>query len=820
MLESAPALPTPPAPELPATPGGARAPAGPAPAPAESPAQSPAPAAPSPDQTAPADLDRVARWWERLAWYAGAAVLTCLLVFFGLRLDRADLRAPFYYDLDSLLILPMVKATVERGFGGHWRNERMGAPGVLELYDFPVIDHLHFFLIWFLSKAVTNVILLYNLYFLLTFPLTTLTAMIAFRHLGLTLPAAAVGGLLYSFLPYHYQRWENHYFLAAYWMVPLSMLPAFAIGRGDLPFFRWLPDGTYRRRLLAWRTVGVVLLGAATASAGAYYAFFACAFIAFAGCYAAVAFRSWRPLASAGGVVAVVVVFGLANHLPTFVYHWKYDRNPVTDRFPEEADTYGLKVTHLVLPINDHNLRLFNRVKWAYFSPSRPAENENQSATLGLIGAAGLIGLVVAVLFPARRGWPYGPLSAMVLFALLLATVGGFGSVFNLLVTAQIRGYNRISVFIALIALFASLWAVDRFLLTRTSPRARRLRYPAWGAILLLGFLDQTPHGWFKSGIISTIDEQASRFRGDADFFARIEQAMPPGAKVFCLPYIPFPEYRGIEKMPVYEHARGYIHTDTLVWSFGAVKGREAAAWQLEVTSRGAEELLQRVVYRGFDGLLVDKRGYPTTISGNRATLLIEEIQRKYTALVKDRTGQRNARLPEIVHTEDGQQIFLDLRPYRDELRNLLGPDHYEAEVTREREWVAVIWLNGFCGPEDPAEYNRLRHGPPDGKAVIINPSDRTRTFRLRMTFGVNTPGPFHLRLSGLAADEFDLDKRPADWPAGGPPARFGVEREYVVEVPPGRHAIRFRCTPPAHFIPDDHRKLCYFIKDFRMEER
>ena len=93
-----------------------------APAPPNSPASetsitTPVAATPEPvaDQTAPADMEPVPKLRERLAWYSGAIVLTCILVFFGLRLDRVDPRAPFYYDLDSLLILPMVKATAERG---------------------------------------------------------------------------------------------------------------------------------------------------------------------------------------------------------------------------------------------------------------------------------------------------------------------------------------------------------------------------------------------------------------------------------------------------------------------------------------------------------------------------------------------------------------------------------------------------------------------------------------------------------------------------------------------------------------------------------
>src|SRR5205814_1877567 len=143
--------------------------------------------------------------------------------------------------------------------------------------------------------------------------------------------------------------------------------------------------------------------------------------------------------------------------------------------------------------------------------------------------------------------------------------------------------------------------------------------------------------------------------------------------------------------------------------SFGAIKGREAAAWQIEVASKEPVDLVEHVVYRGFDGLLVDTRGFPSTKEGNKGDAIIKKIKDKYAALVQARTGQRNAKLPLIPHDADGRQVFLDLRPYRDELR-ALDPAYFEAKVREECEWVAVIWLNGFCGSEDPAEYNRLRY--------------------------------------------------------------------------------------------------------------
>ena len=217
------------------------------------------------------------------------------------------------------------------------------------------------------------------------------------------------------------------------------------------------------------------------------------------------------------------------------------------------------------------------------------------------------------------------------------------------------------------------------------------MRYATWAAVFLVGFLDQTPYAWFKSGIIKSIDEQAERFRADGRLFAEIEQMMPAGSKVFCLPYAPFPEYRPIEKMSIYEHARGYIHTDTLVWSYGAVKGREVDAWQCDVTSplmtepfeklpSAVIEFLDRIVCAGFDGVLIDTRGFAITKDGDRARAIEEIIHDRYEGLVAARMNQprpkvkvARLRLPRVAH-EDNRQFFLDLRPYRDELRRALPP--------------------------------------------------------------------------------------------------------------------------------------------------
>ncbi|HEV3436083.1 MAG TPA: hypothetical protein VG122_01915 [Gemmata sp.] len=788
------------------------------------------------------------RCWERLAWYTGSILLCCVLVFYGFRLDQADLNCPFTIAGDSLLILPMVKSTVERGFGGHWRNERLGAPGILEMHDFPVIDHLHFFLIWLLSKVVSNLGLLYNLYYLLTYPLTTFTAMLAFRHLRLSIPAAAVGGLLYAFLPYHYLRWEDHYFLSAYWFVPLSLLPVLAICRGEFPFYRKHSDGIYQRRLLSWGSMHMITLALVIASAGAYYAFFTCAFLSFAGVYGTVMFRRWQAAASAAGLIAFIVAFGVINHAPSIVYQKQYGWNPVTVRFSKEADIYGLKIAHLILPIDDHNLSCLARIKGCYNSAFRREENENKTASLGIVGSVGLIGLVCSLLLPFRSGWPYRPVAGLTIFAVLLGSLGGFGSVFNLLVIADIRAYNRISVFIAFFCIFATLWAIDRFvhpigatlagrnrsptgqldrahhsdteseevsgvrpetdrLRDRVQARSVSLKWLIWSAVFLVGFFDQTPSSWFKSKIIKRLDTEAKRYRSDGRFFAEIERNMPRHSKIFCLPFIQYPE--SVNRVMAYEHARGYLHTDTLCWSYGAMKWRETDAWQLDVAFKDTEEFLKRIVYRGFDGLFIDKKGY------SAADEKINAINKEYANLVEQRCpGTRNARLPEIVH-EDGKQLFLDLRPYREELRsaNLVV---FDAKEKEEREWVAVIWLKGFWSSDPPDEKNPLRWGPADGNVVIINPSDRVRKFQISMTFHPNTLGIFRMQLSGLVDDDFNLNSNSL----GKKVVEVGVEKKYEIEVKPGRDVLHIHCTPPPnYYFPEDNRSLCYHLKDFKIKE-
>ena len=106
----------------------------------------------------------------------------------------------------------------------------------------------------------------------------------------------------------------------------------------------------------------------------------------------------------------------------------------------------------------------------------------------------------------------------------------------------------------------------------------------------------------------------------DAAFVHQIDQRMPRDAAVFELPQVPFPEgyneaaynestteHGGFPTS--YELLRGYLHSTSLRWSFGAMKGREAD-WASELVTKPLPLVIDAAAADGFDGLWVDLHGY------------------------------------------------------------------------------------------------------------------------------------------------------------------------------------------------------------------
>jgi phosphoglycerol transferase len=712
--------------------------------------------------------------------YLGVALAACVEAFLALRLWRADLRVPFNYRGDSLFFAMMVKAVIDHGW--YLTNPQLGAPGVLALHDFPQADGIHLVLIKLLSCFSTDWALLFNIYYLLGFPLIALSAFAVLRHFRVAPLPAFVASLLYAFLPSRLMMGEAHFYLVAFYQVPLAVLLALWVAGDDPPLFApgagaWRPTFAFRRG----RSIAAIAIALLISGTGVYYAFFAGVLILCSGAWGALERRSPRH-ALAGLATTGVIVAGLtAQSVPTLLYHRAMGPNPaVASRSLVEAESYALRIAPMLLPVRDHRIPALSAISDRYAKATGiPAEPATTS-----LGAVGAIGFLILLGILVRRGRAadddrdllFSALARLNLAALLLATTGGIGALFALLVSPQIRTYARMHVYIAFFALFCVALLLDR--LWRTRHRAGVLLTVA---VAFVGLFDQnTP------AMVPPFGDRARAYRTDAAFVHSLETQLPAGAQIFQLPYLLFPESGGLRgtKLADYDPLRPYLHSRALRWSYPTMFGRSTDAWTHAVADQPVPDLVRTLSDVGFDGILVDRDGYADDGAAIVAALAAE-------------LGDDS----EVRATE--RQVFFGLRAANE--KAFAGVARGERERRRQEALNRPLlrWLDGFFPPEDD-------HGTTfrwcAGECVIEldNPSGHDARVVLSMRVSAAQP-PASLRVTG------DIwDQAIALMPDGVPISR-------TLQVPAGRHRIRLRSDSAPAIVPRDPRQLVFRVDDARL---
>jgi hypothetical protein len=527
------------------------------------------------------------------AFAVAAMALTLAVAAVVLELWHADLGVPFTYTGDGTLNLVFIKTVLENAW--HFQNPRLGAPDGLELYDYPVIngETLNLLLFRILGLGHGNPALVMNLFFLLTFPLTALTAFMVLRRLPASRGVSLVLAVLFALLPYHFMRGEAHVFLAAYYCVPLGAYLAIAVFRGDALF------GSRRQTLVTAAMCAVV----ATASGSGYYAVFTVLFVAAAAALRFVVRRERDAFVAGSAVVAAITVVTLLQLAPTIVNRAANSANEeVAQRYWFESENYGLRLTNLVLPVDGHRIERLARMKQEYVD--KIPQTEARAATLGIVATVGFLWLLAVALIAcvgAGRRYDLGlhtGLAAFTVIAFVVATTGGLATLIAV-AWPQIRAWNRLSVFLAFFAFAAVALLLGR--MERRLPAAASAVVLA--AVLAVGVFDQTTKAY-----VPPYDAAKSAWDEDEAFYSDLEGGLPQGAMVVQLPYEMFPEPPAA-RQAIYEPAKAYLHTDEVRWSYGAMRGRPAD-WLGPLAGRPLREVVDAARERGFAGVLVDRLGY------------------------------------------------------------------------------------------------------------------------------------------------------------------------------------------------------------------
>ena len=730
--------------------------------------------------------------------YFLVSVLSVFIVIWVLKLWQADLNIPLApLDLDIIFNLMTIKSMVDTGWYLH--NDFIGAPFGLDSHDLPVADVFHLVLIKLLTLFFDSATTL-NLFFLSTFPLIATTSYFVFKRLNITNSISIVFSLVYTFLPYHFFRGLGHVFLAAYYMIPLITLIILSLWSNELPliFINKNFKGRFGLNILTGKSILYIILCLIIGSTGVYYAFFSCFLLVVASVSAFLCKRDKRVFISASILIVLISSSVLVNVLPSLIFIFKYGDNPeVAYRLSGESEVFGLKIINLLLPVDSHRFSFFRELIEKYNRGKPPLQNENTSANLGVLGSLGFLSLIIRSIFNSVRietknAIPciYDRLALLNLAAVLFATIGGFSSVFAVLLSPQIRGVNRFSIFIAFFSLLTVALFLDSLKKRYLNKTPEKIVFNSLLVIVLLfGIFDQT-----SPIFIHDYSKLKKDYLSDQSFVLAIEKVIPPGSMIFQLPYFPFPEYgRNVNKIVDYDLFRGYLHSKNLKWSYGAMVGRHSN-WHQVISEEPLDILLAKISFVGFNGIYIDRYGYSD--GGKNIEL---EIQNSLGVQPIVSGSQRLA--------------FYSMELFNKELRNHYTSEEIENYKPFILNPIKIEWLKGFYEPESNplASNNNLeqtwRWANKQGTLVINNPQSKPRQIKMSMSLQSGWPEYSNLRIeSDLFSEVIKINNKVSV---------FGK----TILLPPGEHEIKFSSDAKQIDAPQDERNLFFKILNFKIKE-
>ena len=710
-----------------------------------------------------------------------AAVLSSVAVGVLTHLWDLPVHVPFQYahapgddEEDATLDLMLIKNVHETGWFN--TNPKLNAPFEQQWAEWPMGGDL---LAYTIKKGIVDatgdVPLTFNLFWLLTFPLTAMAAFPVLRKLRVSWSAALVGAVLYSLAPYHFRNGAGHENLAFYVGVPIIVLLCMRVlGPDDaLPRVRDL-TGVAAWKQLGWMAVGTVLI----AVTGIYYLAFLLCLLGICAVISVLAGRKVGRLAIAAILGAVGLLASTVANLPTLLYRFQHPANllGVPDRRLGVAEIYPLRIVELFSPVTGHRFGPFAFIADQLYAPGHRGPG---TAVLGIAASVGVVVAFFAAVTRAVRRPPHGSWSfearigIVIVSALVLATGGGLSRALELVGLSGIRAWSRIAIVIAFagIVVFARLLDRARIAVARPRSRARRvIPRAAWATggalIIVLGALDQV-----SPASLPKPQDHAALWRRDGAFVATLERRLPKNAMVFQLPVADFPEHGTIAELSAHDLIKeGYLHSKTLRWSAGGIRGR-SGEWQWPAFNLTTHSLARGLAAIGFSAITVDRNGFSdhgdhrvaalTTLLGppfadDGAHLLAWDLRPARSTLLPGLSGQQRHRV--ALRMLNAPRIYLstDVDPIRNRGTNqpicatgtalIVNPSHHQVDVR----------LGVTLTPK--GEVNPVGHVTVQGRSVATPVAPPPREFHLVLAAGT-TPVAITIETPDVRCASTQLDQ-------------------------------------------------------------
>ena len=520
-----------------------------------------------------------------------ASFITVIWSVIHKKLSWSDWQIPLGYSGDNLMLHTVMKNYAELNWLTPLNQKfisNLNAPIGANWSGWPIIDEIPNYVFGILGHFV-GVYPAMNLLLLFSYVAAGLSFLYVARNYKIKLPLAIAGAIAFAFCNILIVRGLAHVTVGLVWHIPIMLM---------------IVHLAYQKNNFNYPTKKIIFVYLFCFICGGfniYYSIMILFFLGFAFLlnllrknYQSIKF----PLVCISIIISSVLIWNFDSFRNT---HFLGENLLMQGRNLASLQLYALQLPELFY--QPHSRGFIGHVGNHFFYGGSMLKGEFWSPYLGIVGSICFLTLMFYGTLKIFEG-KFKQVTTHYyhsMWILLFSMVGGINLVIGTLGFTWLRATNRFSVFLLVIGLLFTLK-----LISKKTPKQVMV-------IVAVSIFSMTYYEFIHTALFSKSDPsiQISRAIEDDKKLVSFLENKYPNSNVFQYPAAVFPENGPVLGMQDYEHLRPYLHSKTLSFSYGNVKGRGDYDWHKEISELPPPLMAYELFNRDFDLLMVHKFGLP-----------------------------------------------------------------------------------------------------------------------------------------------------------------------------------------------------------------
>lgn len=460
------------------------------------------------------------------------------------------------------------------------------------------------FIVYIFSHIFSSIGHVVNGYYYLTYVLVGIFSYITFHRIGINRWVAFGGGILYTLLPYHYEKiGYGHISFASYFFVPIVCGEIILLMNND---YKQRKNEIILVSLVCFMMTGISL----------YYACFSLIILVFVFVYLIINDKSKIRYCI---LFFICTVLGIVISIFIFMHQSSRSLSGAVSTSVRDMGhmlAQSLNIFSLGVPVINHPIKAVSDLGWKLYSENLATWSV---MPLGALCFGGLLISIGTVMICRNKHdeiiYKCGLIN---IFLLIVSSVGGLATLIAI-VNASIRNFTRMSIFIAYFSVLTICCCLDYVVKRARSQKLTLVTaYIVTFVLLLAGIYDisspsiaeyarydSTVESYFANPYIETEEIYLSY----QEFFEKINSKAPKQVLLYpCLELFKYTKYtKSGEKIDAFDALAAQLYAPDIEWDNGIYINSDLGyRWIYMQDNSTVEEYFDFAVSLGNEGIVVD----------------------------------------------------------------------------------------------------------------------------------------------------------------------------------------------------------------------